>query len=32
MPEREIKALLSKINWDTSLSNDELYRIFTGEE
>ena len=27
----EIKLALSKINWDTPLSIDELYNIFTGE-
>lgn len=32
MQELEIKAILSKINWDTPLSDDELYRIFTGAE
>jgi hypothetical protein len=32
MSEQELKAILSKINWDTPLSTDELYRIFTGTE
>jgi hypothetical protein len=32
MSEQEIKAILSKINWDTQLSNDDLYRIFNGSE
>ena len=32
MSEQEIKLLLSKINWDTPLSGDDLYRIFTGAE
>ena len=32
MSEQEIKAILSKINWDTPLSNDDLYHIFTGAE
>ncbi|MCC7401268.1 MAG: hypothetical protein IT214_07260 [Chitinophagaceae bacterium] len=30
MSETEIKAILSKINWDTPLSNDDLFRIFSG--
>ena len=32
MSEQEIKDILSKINWDTQLHNDDLYRIFTGSE
>lgn len=32
MAEQEIKNILSKINWDTPISSDELYRIFTGAE
>jgi hypothetical protein len=32
MSEQEIKAVLSKINWDTPHSDDDLYRIFTGVE
>lgn len=31
MHDTGIKAVLSKINWDTPLSNDDLYCIFTGE-
>jgi hypothetical protein len=30
MSEKEIKAILSKINWDTPHSNEDLYRVFTG--
>ncbi len=30
MSEQDIKSSLSKINWDTPLSTDELYQIFTG--
>ncbi len=29
MSEPEIKAVLSKINWDTPLSTDDLYLVFT---
>jgi hypothetical protein len=32
MSNQEIKNILTKINWDTPLSNDDLYRIFTGKE
>lgn len=32
MSEEEIKTILSKINWDTPYSTDQLYRIFTGAE
>ena len=32
MQEQELKTGLSKINWDTPLCADELYRIFTGAE
>ncbi len=30
MSDTRIKDVLSKINWDTPLSNDELYQVFTG--
>lgn len=30
MSDLEIKSALSKINWDTPLSTDQLYQIFTG--
>ena len=32
MQEQELKAILSKINWDTPLNADELYSVFTGAE
>ena len=32
MSKQEIKAILSKINWDTPLSDNDLYRIFIGTE
>jgi len=32
MSEPEIKAVLSKINWDTPLSTDDLYQVFTGAQ
>jgi len=31
MSEIAIKAVVSKINWDTPLCDDDLYKIFTGE-
>ena len=32
MQEQEIKAILSKIKWDTTLSTDDLYRILPGRK
>jgi len=31
MTEQEIKQILREINWDTTLTVDELYSVFTGK-
>ena len=31
MSEEEIKQILREINWDTPLTTDDYYRVFTGE-
>jgi hypothetical protein len=31
MSDEAIKEILSKINWDTPFSNDDLYQVFTGK-